>query len=155
MFKMKTYWLTLFVLLMSILAGCASTNTTKSHNPTGTPHSAPTPAQPTQRESTPMNPSSTPLPASSLNEMTEQARQDLARRLSISTEDINIIEARQVVWPDSSLGCPQPDRMYAGVLTSGYLIKLQFDNREFEYHAGKNGAPFYCENPSPPALNNS
>ena len=33
---------------------------------------------------------------------------DLARRLNISPADIQVLDARAVVWPDRSLGCPRP-----------------------------------------------
>jgi hypothetical protein len=61
------------------------------------------------------------------------------------------IMAEQVVWPDSSLGCPQEGMLYAQVLTPGYLIRLAFGKHEFEYHASKRTSIFYCENPTSPA----
>ena len=94
-----------------------------------------------------------PLPTSSnsgLQSLIEKAKEDLAQRLSMPASDISLVEAKEVVWPDGSLGCPQPGMMYAQVLTSGYLIKLKYDNRDFEYHAGKDRSLTYCENPLPP-----
>lgn len=78
------------------------------------------------------------------------ATDDLANRISISKDQIQIKEATEVVWPNSSLGCPQPGMVYAEVLTPGYLILLNANNQDYEYHAGKNSEAFYCENPTPP-----
>jgi hypothetical protein len=36
------------------------------------------------------------------------------------------------------------------VLTPGYLILLNANGQNYEYHAGKGSEVFYCENPLPP-----
>ncbi len=77
------------------------------------------------------------------------AIEDLAKRSSISSGQIQFKEAFEVTWPDSSLGCPNPSSMYMQVLTPGYLIRLQAPSGIFEYHTDKRGAVVYCENPSP------
>jgi hypothetical protein len=82
--------------------------------------------------------------------LVEQARDDLARRLSIPATEIDLVELTEVAWPDSSLGCPQPGRVYAQVMREGYRIGLRAGKRAFEYHSGGGGgAPFLCEKPAP------
>ena len=94
---------------------------------------------------------SIPIPADPrLQELIEKARTDLAQRLAISVNEIILLEARSVTWPDSSLGCPQEGMGYMQVLTPGYLIKLEFSEQQFEYHAGTKTNVIYCENPTPP-----
>ena len=85
----------------------------------------------------------------------KKARKDLAQRLSISATQINVLEVKNVVWPDSSLGCPQPGVTYMQVLTQGYLILLGHNEIKFEYHANNKNSLIYCENPSSPILNTS
>ena len=97
-----------------------------------------------------MNPSTPKPPASGLKGLIEEAKADLAQRLSVPINDINLEEAKAVVWPDASLGCPQPGMAYTQVLSPGYLIRLNYDNQDFEYHAGKGGSLTYCKNPLPP-----
>lgn len=98
-----------------------------------------------------MTPSTTvPSSASGLRYLVEKARADLAQRLSISISQINLVDAKEVVWPNSSLGCPQPGMVYAEVLTPGYLIILNADDKEYEYHASKGTYVVYCDNPTPP-----
>ena len=80
----------------------------------------------------------------------DMAKNDLAQRLSVSVGDISLVEAKAVVWPNSSLGCPQPGMFYTEVLTPGYLILLSFGGFEYEYHAGKGTEIIYCENPTSP-----
>jgi hypothetical protein len=75
------------------------------------------------------------------------ARADLGGRLGIPAEEIELLEARQVMWADSSLGCPQPGMAYLQVLTPGVLIRLGVDGREHRYHGGSRGKPLLCPSP--------
>ena len=79
----------------------------------------------------------------------EAARADLAEKLSIADEEIEVVEAQRVRWRDSSAGCPQPDHVYMQVLTDGSRVILTAEGREFRYHQAGGGVPFWCENPSP------
>jgi hypothetical protein len=97
-----------------------------------------------------MTPTSAFPTAPNLQNLIEKAKEDLTQRLSISTIQINVVDAKEVIWSNSSLGCPQPGMLYAEVLTPGYLIRLNANDQDYEYHAGKGSAIFYCENPTPP-----
>jgi hypothetical protein len=94
-----------------------------------------------------MNPS---IPT--LQNLVDKAKEDLAQRLSISASQINLVEARDVVWPNSSLGCPEKGMVYAEILTPGYLVVLESDGNTFEYHGGFGGDIIYCKNPTPPII---
>lgn len=87
---------------------------------------------------------------SGMERLIERAKDDLAQRLSISVGEIRLVEARSVIWPDSSLGCPQEGIIYAQVLTQGYLILLKHNDVTVEYHASRGNSLVTCENPSPP-----
>lgn len=75
----------------------------------------------------------------------EQAIDDLAARLEVVTSEITVHAGVLVVWPDTSLGCPQPGMSYAQVLTDGSVIELEHDGRYFRYHTGGERGPFVCE----------
>ena len=77
------------------------------------------------------------------------AMDDLAERLGITTAEITLVSAEAVVWPDTSLGCPQPDMLYRQVPEDGALIILRVDDREYEYHSGGGRDPFLCEQQEP------
>ncbi len=79
----------------------------------------------------------------------DEAKTDLAQRLSLAVDQIILLEASAVTWPDSSLGCPEEGMAYAQVLTPGYLIRLEAGAHQYEYHASR-GTVFYCQNPSAP-----
>jgi len=80
--------------------------------------------------------------------MVIQAKKDLARRLSVKVDEIKLLEAREVTWPDSSLGCPQPGKVYSQVLQGGLLIRLEVGGRMYFYHSGEDLGPFLCEQTS-------
>jgi hypothetical protein len=108
------------------------------------------PSLPTEGDATQMI---QPLPTvsdPSLQSLIEKAKEDLAPRLSLSVTQINLIEAKAVTWPDSSLGCPQPGMAYTQILTPGYLILLEAGRKVHEYHANRDTYVIFCENPSPP-----
>lgn len=79
------------------------------------------------------------------------AKEDLAERLEIGVEAIEVLGAELVVWPDASMGCPDPEMMYIQVPHDGSLIRLQVGEAVFEYHTGGDRPPFLCEEPSAPA----
>ena len=78
------------------------------------------------------------------------AVQDLAAKLGAKAEDIDVLEARYVTWPDSSVGCPKPGMQYMQVLTDGVLIVLRHGSASYHYHASLEGRPFYCKQPRKP-----
>jgi hypothetical protein len=77
----------------------------------------------------------------------EQAREELATRLSIEKSRIETLEIRTVTWPDAALGCPKPDMAYIQVLQEGLLIRLKTGDRVYEYHSGSDRGPFLCDTP--------
>lgn len=80
-----------------------------------------------------------------LQKLVLQAREDLAGRLSIEVDQIDLVEVKAVVWPDASLGCPQPGVVYKQVPQDGALIRLRAEGRVFDYHSGGSRGPFLCE----------
>lgn len=80
-----------------------------------------------------------------LKPLVEQARQDLAQYLNIPEDQITLLEAKAVLWPDASLGCPQPDMIYQQITYNGALILLKAGERAYEYHSGGDQGPFLCD----------
>jgi hypothetical protein len=79
------------------------------------------------------------------NRLVIQAKEDLAERLSTAVDQIQLVEFRAVVWPDASLGCPQPGMVYIQVPQDGALIILAVGEKRYEYHSGGARPPFLCE----------
>jgi hypothetical protein len=99
----------------------------------------------------------TPSYNPALEPLVQIARQDLADRLGIPVDEIEVLEAEGVVWGDTSMGCPHPDMAYLQVPQDGALIRLSVAGRVYNYHSGGNRPPFLCDQPevggkSTPAL---
>ncbi|MEI7847883.1 MAG: hypothetical protein WCK35_18930 [Chloroflexota bacterium] len=94
-------------------------------------------------------------PVTGLEGQIEQSRLDLAGRLGVSVNEVKLISAAPISWPDGSLGCSQPGEKAVQVLTPGFLIILEHAGLRYEYHSGGNQVPLYCESPSvsPSGLN--
>jgi hypothetical protein len=80
-----------------------------------------------------------------LQPLVSQAVDDLAQRLRLEPAQIEVIEARAVVWPDASLGCPQPGMRYIQVPQDGALVRLRAAGQDYEYHSGGGQGLFLCE----------
>jgi hypothetical protein len=65
---------------------------------------------------------------------TAAAKADLASRLGVGEDDINVKGVEFVEWPDSCLGVSQPDAVCAEVITPGYRIILEASAQAYEYH---------------------
>ncbi len=72
---------------------------------------------------------------------------DLAHRMSVPENDIEVVEQQEVMWRDGSLGCPQPGFLYTQALVDGSRIVLAIGDVTYDYHQGAGRAPFLCEEP--------
>jgi len=62
------------------------------------------------------------------------ARSMLARELKVPGDRVKVLDMTPVDWPDSSLGCPEKDKMYAQMITSGHRVRLEVDGAPYEVH---------------------
>jgi len=143
--------ITLWVLVISV--GCQSNPVEANALLDATPSEISVVVPPIQGDITQMTPSLSTPATSGLEALIEKAKKDLAQRLPIPTTQINLVEAKAVVWPDSSLGCPQPGMAYLQVPEDGALIVLEARGNIYEYHNGGKRGLFLCEkvlkNPTP------
>jgi len=80
------------------------------------------------------------------------AVQDLASRLDLNPEHINLIGWNPITWPDSSLGCPQEGMMYAQAETEGFIIWLEAKDNLYRYHTDAIENVVLCETPQLPGF---
>jgi hypothetical protein len=78
------------------------------------------------------------------------AREDLALKLDISPDAIEVRQAAAVLWSDGSLGCPRPDEVYTQAQIPGFRIVLAYGDREYDYRATEGGFLMLCELPTLP-----
>ncbi len=86
------------------------------------------------------SPSRDPGPA-----LLQQARGHLAARLGLDQASIRVASMEPRAWPNAGLGCPEPGRLYASVLTDGFLIELEAGGQTYRYHTDARTVRL-CEN---------
>jgi hypothetical protein len=68
----------------------------------------------------------------------------IAADLGVPPESVQVVTMEPRDWPDSSLGCPQPDMLYAQVITPGYLVLVEVSGERIEYHTDQRGTVVRC-----------
>ena len=139
------------IALMLVLAACATPVNSDAATSTTLPEEATTvdsvSPDPSSDESAEVDKGTDP----GLKSPVESAVVDLADRLGVDQADVDVVAAYLGTWPDSSLGCPEPDMSYAQMLTDGAVIELGVGETVYNYHmGGSQHTPFLCEEPSPP-----
>lgn len=76
------------------------------------------------------------------------ASKELAAKLNVPVDQIELVEASYVTWRDSSLGCPRRGMSYLQVLVDGTRIKLRGAGKIYHYHSGRNRKPSLCTTPA-------
>ena len=110
-----------------------------------TPEPSPSPASlltPTRAPLPPPPPTTKPL-----QELIAQARTELAQKLALPATAISVKEVRSVIWPDTALGCPQPNKVYLPMLTAGYQILLEARGQLYDYRSDQHKV-YLCQQPS-------
>ena len=87
--------------------------------------------------------SSAPIP-SAADASVRAAINDLAAKLKIASDAVQVVSVSAVDWSDTSLGCPQPGMFYAQVIVQGYTIILSAGGQQVEYHADQRGRIVTC-----------
>jgi hypothetical protein len=60
-----------------------------------------------------------------------------ATDLGVAPDQLTIVAVEARDWPDSSLGCPQPGRAYAQIVTPGYRVVVEANGRQYDYHTNR------------------
>ena len=133
MIKILEFFL-ITVLGLLALTGCQSNETGAAPNPQGD-----YPNPPRQEDGLPIE----------LDKITSNlvtlAKDDLASRLNVSADVIQLTQLSAVEWPDPSLGLPADDMMYAQVITPGYILEFETNNTTYVYHTDQERVVFAGE----------
>jgi hypothetical protein len=105
-------------------------------SPANRPEPSAGPSRPASKE--------TPGVSTDLQSVVIAALADAARRAGPDADAPRLVHAERVTWPDGSLGCPMPGRMYTMALVPGFRIRIQSGGAELDYHAAERGSPFLC-----------
>jgi hypothetical protein len=79
----------------------------------------------------------------------QAARAEAARALNVPVDQVTVERVEQVDWRDSSLGCGEPGKVYAQVITEGFRVVVNVGGQRREVHADERGSRFvFCQNPT-------
>lgn len=76
---------------------------------------------------------------SHLDDAAAAARAYLAENLGVGESDLRLLSTEDILWNDTSLGCPEPGKVYAQVITPGYRFTFQRGESRFEVHTDLDG----------------
>lgn len=74
----------------------------------------------------------------------DQILSDAAMTLSVPLGQLQVVVTESVVWPDGSLGCPEPGFSYTQALVDGYRVVIVDGKTTLDYHAAANGTFKLC-----------
>jgi hypothetical protein len=131
---MKPYkWMSVLIVLGLLASAC-------SLLPVENPQPTAQPPQPTTQLPQP-TPVPTPLPA------VTAARAMLAAQLKIPIEQVEVVKFEKVDWPDGCLGLPKPGEMCIQVMTPGYKVTLQVNQKQYIFRTNLDGTQVVPEQP--------
>ena len=78
-------------------------------------------------------------------ELLESILDDLMAQEGLQREAIEVERSEYVIWPDGSLGCPEPGVMYTQAQVPGYWVVLRAGDRQYDYRASEKGQFRRCK----------
>jgi hypothetical protein len=123
-----------------LLAGC---NRDSAEPTPTTSEGSPSASAPTQPTSTPTSPAS----PDTIPNVVGIAMQVAARDGGVSLDQVSLLSYSRQEWTTSALGCPEPGKGYAQVITPGYAVRLLVAGVEVEYHTDLVGNVVRCPSP--------
>ena len=67
------------------------------------------------------------------------ARAVAAARLGVGEDAVRVDGVEPRDWPDTALGCPEPETMYAAVITPGFVVRVAAGSQTVEVHTDATG----------------
>lgn len=77
--------------------------------------------------------------------LVQLAKEDLSKRLGLSVSQVMVATVEEIDWPSTALGCPEPGKVYAQVITPGYKITLTTASKLYTYHTDRSKRVILCQ----------
>lgn len=147
---MRIRWLFLILILLSLLAFASCVPPQAKSIPSNPQEVLSEKLSPTPTEN-PLQllrntPESTEMPSNPppVEKFVSLAKKDLAERLKLAVDEINLVKTAEMTWPNSALGCPSPGKVYAQGRVPGYQIRLEAKGVEYVYNTDLRGTVLLC-----------
>ncbi len=83
-------------------------------------------------------------PSAQQNRLIEAAARDLNVQTDVPVDEIELVSAEAIVWPNGGLGCPEAGMNYVEVQVEGMVITLRAGGNEFTYHTDGSSQYVLC-----------
>ena len=83
-------------------------------------------------------------PSAQQTQLVEASARDLTVQTDVPLDEIELLSAMNVVWPNAALGCPEEGMNYAEVQVEGMLITLGAGGQEYTYHTDGSNNYVFC-----------
>jgi len=70
----------------------------------------------------------------------EKARIALAQRLGADPSQLALVALEPVTWPDGSLGCPEPGKLYTQAIVPGFRTVFVYNGQQQKAHTNQDGS---------------
>ena len=81
-----------------------------------------------------------PVLSPTQEEAVNTARTELASVVGVAAAEIELNQVNPMVWPNSSLGCPEKGMMYLDVITSGFRVEFDVGSKIYQVHTAERTA---------------
>jgi hypothetical protein len=130
------------VAAMWVVSGCSAASSSADDHGSLTPASEQPSVVPSESASGSAGTSS--LPAS----ITDPIIAEIAGLAGVPVDQVVVVSAEAVTFPDGGLGCPQPGMAYTQVLVDGYKVVATAAGKTYDYRGTGAGTFRRCENAS-------
>jgi len=107
-----------------VVGGCSAASS--SNGPSGPLD--PSSDQPTQGSAGP-SPGAVDFPSSVLDPIVAE----VARLAGVPIDQVVVVSAEDVTFPDGSLGCPQPGMVYTQAMVDGYKVVAEAGGKTYDF----------------------
>jgi hypothetical protein len=76
-----------------------------------------------------MSPGASDVPASIIDAVVAE----IAKTAGVPADQVTVVSAESVTFPDGSLGCPQPGFAYTQMVVDGFKIVAKVGDTEYDY----------------------
>ena len=129
------------VVMVTLLAACAA----RAEEPRSPPRTIAPPTRIPSPEDISMLPAGKAVPTTVVpREVRRAVVADAAKRFKVAESSVVLTRAEQVDWPDGSLGCPEPGRVYTQMLVAGFRVVAKTAAGEMLYHTDTQGMARNC-----------
>ncbi len=86
--------------------------------------------------------STTTLPDGVTPGLLEQIVADASARTGVQESDIRVVSVEAMTFSDTSLGCPELGKMYAQVMTPGFVVLIEAGGEQLDYRVAERAETF-------------